>query len=177
MKPFRTACGCSVYQEALESHRDLPTGGRQSDPITDYISAMNTMIMQPEAVADARSAFHTILVVEDEIMVRMPISEYLRDCGYTVLEAADASEAIAILSEADGSVHVVFSDVRMPGKMDGFGLAQWLRKQHPEISVILTSGYTGVRCLPDSLPGVRFIEKPYSQGQVAKRIAALLTSD
>ncbi|HEX2941244.1 MAG TPA: response regulator [Rhodopila sp.] len=133
---------------------------------------MNTMIMPSHTRSAEQSVTHTVLVVDDEVMVRLPISEYLRDCGYTVIEASDASEAIATIDCS--SVHVVFSDIRMPGKMDGFGLAKWLRANHPEIPVILTSGYHGGPHSPDSIPGVRFIEKPYSQAAVAKRISALL---
>ncbi|OYV36814.1 MAG: hypothetical protein B7Z80_14565 [Rhodospirillales bacterium 20-64-7] len=130
------------------------------------------MIMPSHTRSAEQSVVHTVLVVDDEVMVRMPISEYLRDCGYTVVEASDASEAIATIDS--GSVHVVFSDIRMPGSMDGFGLAKWLRVHHPDIPVILTSGYHGGPNAPDSIPGVRFIEKPYSQATVAKRISALL---
>ena len=117
---------------------------------------------------------HTVLVVEDETMVRMPIAEYLRDCGYNVLEAADASEAIAAM-RAEGPVSLVFSDIRMPGKMDGFGLAEWFQSHYPSVPVLLTSGYNGGRNLPvDQISRTRFIEKPYSQMQVARQIAALL---
>jgi CheY-like chemotaxis protein len=119
---------------------------------------------------------HTVLVVEDEIMVRMPIAEHLRDCGYNVLEAGDAGEAIAAV-DSEGPVSLVFSDIRMPGKMDGVGLAEWFRSHYPEVPVLLTSGYNGGRNISvSSLPGVRFIEKPYSQLQVEQRIAALLGS-
>ncbi len=108
------------------------------------------------------------------MMVRMPIAEYLRDCGYNVLEAGDASEAIAVL-DATVPVSLVFSDVRMPGSMDGFGLARWLRSHHPDIPVILTSGYNNSRSLSQDLAqGVRLIEKPYLQGHVARRIRDLL---
>lgn len=117
---------------------------------------------------------HTVLVVEDELMVRMPIVEYLRDCGYHVLEAGDAKEAIAA-TDADASVNLVFSDVRMPGSMDGFGLAEWFRSHHPEVPVLLTSGFSGNRGLTaDPVLVNGFIEKPYSQKQVERRIAALL---
>jgi CheY-like chemotaxis protein len=118
----------------------------------------------------------TVLVVEDETMVRMPIAEYLRDCGYNVVEASDASEAIAAM-DADDAVSLVFTDIRMPGTMDGFGLAEWFRSHYPNVPVLLTSGYNGGRSLPAaSVPGTRFIEKPYSQTQVARRIAALLAT-
>jgi CheY-like chemotaxis protein len=119
---------------------------------------------------------HTVLVVEDEMMVRMPIAEYLRDCGYNVLEAGDANEAIAAM-DAEEAVSLVFSDIRMPGKMDGVGLAEWFRAHYPSVPVLLTSGYNGGRSLSAaSIPGGRFIEKPYSQMQVERRIAALLGS-
>lgn len=119
---------------------------------------------------------HTVLVVEDETMVRMPIAEFLRDCGYTVLEASDASEAIAAM-EAAGPVNLVFSDIRMPGKMDGFGLAEWFESHYPSVPVLLTSGYNGGRNIPvPSRSRSRFIEKPYSQTQVARRIADLLSA-
>jgi CheY-like chemotaxis protein len=118
----------------------------------------------------------TVLVVEDELMVRMPIVEYLRDCGYHVVEAGDASEAIAA-TDAEATVNLVFSDVRMPGKMDGLGLAEWFRSHHPEVPVLLTSGYSGGRGrIPASTIADSFIEKPYSQKQVERRIAALLDS-
>jgi CheY-like chemotaxis protein len=118
---------------------------------------------------------HTVLVVEDEIMVRMPIAEYLRDLGYNVLEAGDATEAIAAM-DAEDQVSLVFSDVRMPGKMDGFGLAEWFQMHYPSVPVLLTSGYYNGGRNPSVawLPGARFIEKPYSQTQVARRIAALI---
>lgn len=121
-------------------------------------------------------ATYTVLVVEDESMVRMPIAEYLRDCGYKVVEAGDAGEAIAAMNTG-GPVSLVFTDVRMPGKMDGFGLAEWFRSNYPDVPVLLTSGYNGGRSLPAaSSPRGGFIEKPYSQTQVARRIAALLDS-
>lgn len=119
---------------------------------------------------------HTVLVVDDEPMVRMPISEYLRDCGYTVLEAANATEAMEVL-DAHGPVNLVFSDVRMPGAVDGLGLAEWCRSHHPNMPVILTSGYTGAQRMPAMFSTTsRFVTKPYSQAQVGQRIAALLHS-
>lgn len=132
------------------------------------------MIMPHSSMLLEQSTPYTVLVVEDDMMVRMPIAEYLRDCGYTVLEAGDAAEAIATV-HAVGTISLVFSDVRMPGSMDGFGLARWLRKHYPEIPVLLTSGYNSSRSLSvDVAPGVKLIEKPYSQAHVARRIRDLL---
>jgi CheY-like chemotaxis protein len=137
---------------------------------------MNTMSLLREPDTVEQHDLHTVLVVEDELMVRMPIAEYLRDCGYNVLEAGSASEAIAAV-DADGPVSLVFSDIRMPGQMDGVGLAEWFRSHYPLVPVLLTSGYNGGRTLSQAvMPRNRFIEKPYSQTQVARRIAALLQS-
>jgi CheY-like chemotaxis protein len=135
---------------------------------------MNTVSLSRESDPVEHQDIHTVLVVEDETMVRMPIAEYLRDCGYNVLEAADASEAIATM-RTEGPVSLVFSDIRMPGKMDGVGLAEWFQSHYPSVPVLLTSGYNGGRNLPvDPISRTRFIEKPYSQTQVARQIAALL---
>ena len=78
-----------------------------------------------------------VLVVEDEVLIRMAISSYLRDCGYQVVEAANADEAVVILSSDKAKLDVVFTDVEMPGTMNGFGLASWLRENRPNIPVIL----------------------------------------
>lgn len=121
----------------------------------------------------AESGTATVLVVEDELFVREPIAEYLRDCGYHVLEAEDARQAISLIESVEG-VDVVFSDIRMPGDMDGFALAQWLRTNHPEVSILLTSGYYASRKSSGPIEDVKLIEKPYSQAQVLRRIRSLL---
>ncbi len=137
---------------------------------------MNSLTLTREPDSVEHQDLHTVLVVEDELMVRMPIAEYLRDCGYNVLEAANASEAIAAV-DTEGPVSLVFSDIRMPGKMDGVGLAEWFESHYPAVPVLLTSGYNGGRAVSStSMARNRFIEKPYSQTQVARRIAALLES-
>ena len=79
----------------------------------------------------------TILVVEDDILVRMPIAQYLRDCGYKVIEASNSDEAMEVLLHKETVVHVVFSDIEMPGAVDGFGLAKWIREKRPGLEVLL----------------------------------------
>jgi CheY-like chemotaxis protein len=78
-----------------------------------------------------------VLVVEDEVLVRLVIAEYLRECGFKVHEASNADEAVIVLEKPDISVDVVFSDIAMPGSMDGFGLSQWIRQHRPELGIIL----------------------------------------
>lgn len=82
----------------------------------------------------------TILVAEDEVLIRLVLAEHLRDCGYRVLEAANAFEAIQILTE-EIQVDILLADVQMPGEMNGFGLARWTRQHRPKIKVIITSGH------------------------------------
>jgi CheY-like chemotaxis protein len=72
----------------------------------------------------------TVLVVEDEVLIRMATAEYLRGCGYRVVEVGSGDEAVAVL-ETDIRVDVVFTDVTMPGALNGFGLAQWVRRERP----------------------------------------------
>ena len=117
----------------------------------------------------------TVLVVEDEVLIRLVIAEYLRECGYRVHEAANADEALAVLEEPNVAVDIVFSDVLMPGSMDGFGLARWIRANRPQIDVVLTSGIdrsaeiAGVLCEAGPL-----LEKPYEPQSVVDRIKQLL---
>ena len=107
------------------------------------------------------------------MLVRMPIAEYLRDCGYMVLEADSADEAMELIDGED-PVDLVFSDVRMPGAMDGLDLARWMQRTHPAVPVLQTSGYTGDRFLEQEYGPARLIEKPYSQAKVVRRIQSLL---
>ncbi len=71
-------------------------------------------------------------MVEAEVLVRLSISQYLRDCGYRVIEAASTDEAILVLQDGV-RVDIVLTDVQMPGAMDGFGLSQWVRSNRPGI--------------------------------------------
>ena len=88
----------------------------------------------PETGKPAR--LDTILVLDDEVLVRMPICQYLRDCGYRVVEAADADEAATILQKQDIQVDVVLTDIEMPGAMNGFAFAKWARTVRPEVHIV-----------------------------------------
>ena len=80
-----------------------------------------------------------ILVVEDEVLLRAALGEYLRDCGFKVYEAGNGAEAITLLKSRKIIVDLVLSDVEMP-EVDGFALSQWVRKYRPSVPVILASG-------------------------------------
>ena len=122
--------------------------------------------------ADAPSP--TVLVVEDEVLVRLVIADYLRDCGYKVHEAVSGEEAIAILQAPEVSIDVVFSDVEMPGSMDGFALARWVRANKPGMEVILTSGIERSADIAATLcEAGPLMKKPYSSQDVVDRLRQL----
>jgi CheY-like chemotaxis protein len=111
----------------------------------------------------------TVLVVEDEILVRMPTAEYLRDSGYQVIEASNAAEAQAVF-EAGEPIEIVFSDVNMPGDMNGVALAEWVRRTYPDVWVILTSAVAPAQ----GLNGTSFLPKPYAFETLLAQLASLL---
>ena len=82
----------------------------------------------------------SVLVVEDEVLIRLDLAAQIRAAGLTVFEAATADEALTILKSTD-SIPLVVSDIRMPGGTDGLDLLGWLRRERPRVKVILISGY------------------------------------
>jgi CheY-like chemotaxis protein len=106
-----------------------------------------------------------VLVVEDEPIIRMMAVDLLEDAGYEVLEACDAHAAVAVLERRDDVV-VVFTDIDMPGRLDGMGLAAAIRDRWPPIEIIVTSGKRRppAAAMPDR--GV-FLPKPYRPEEIA----------
>jgi CheY-like chemotaxis protein len=123
----------------------------------------------------------TVLVVADEVLVRMAVSDYLRECGYNVIETSDAHEAIKVMT-SDVLVDVAFSDIAisdiaMPGSLDGFGLAQWIRRERPDIKVVLTSGIArSAKAAGELCEEGPVLAKPYDHADLERRIRALLAS-
>ena len=109
-----------------------------------------------------------VLVVEDEPLVRLFASEIIEEDGFEVLQAADATEAIVTL-EARLDVRVVFTDVDMPGGIDGIMLASCIRERWPDIRIIITAG----RPWPaetERPKDVIFFPKPYRQDRVLETV-------
>jgi two-component system, response regulator PdtaR len=113
-----------------------------------------------------------VLVVEDDVLLRMDAVQMIEEAGFEVLEAATADEAIVIL-ETRLDVNVVFTDVDMPGSMNGIKLAEAVRGRWPPIKIIATSGHfdLGSGDLPT---GGRFIPKPYNFRAVTETIRELV---
>jgi len=111
-----------------------------------------------------------ILLVED-VVLRMVAADVLSDAGFTVLESANAEEALRLL-ETRPDVQVLFTDVNMPGALDGLGLAQTVHERSPEVGILIGSGR--IRPSPAELPlGTRFIAKPYAPSALTDAVRAL----
>ncbi|HWE44832.1 MAG TPA: MASE4 domain-containing protein [Caulobacteraceae bacterium] len=135
----------------------------------------------PEPVSDAAPPLRhaldgeTVLVVEDDGDVILTVHESLIDLGYTVLLAANADEALAILRRQATRVDILFSDVVMPGGMNGVQLAVEARRLRPRLKVLLTSGYAETvlrdHDIPDNTP---LLSKPYQREDLAHKIRLVL---
>jgi DNA-binding NtrC family response regulator len=99
------------------------------------------------------------------------VADRLRAAGLTVIEAANGREAAEVLRSGQAEVGLVFSDVRMSGSMDGVGLAKFIRANHPQIKIVLTSGHLTE---PDRADHDSFFRKPYQLEDVVAHIRSLL---
>src|ERR1700735_1727495 len=107
-----------------------------------------------------------VLIVEDEFLLRMDAVDIIAAAGFEVVEAENADQAIEIL-EARRDITVVFTDIQMPGSMDGLKLARAVRGRWPPIKIVATSGKVSVGVREnDVVEWVRFLPKPYSPMQV-----------
>jgi CheY-like chemotaxis protein len=113
-----------------------------------------------------------VLVVEDESLVRMSAMDMVAEAGFEAIAASDADEAIRIL-ESRNDIRAVFTDIHMPGSMDGLRLARVVRNRWPPVALIITSGQTNV--LEDDLPtGGKFLRKPYEPTQIKTTLQHLI---
>ncbi len=111
-------------------------------------------------MADQRS----VLVVEDDPMLRCDAAALLADAGIDVVEMESADNALAYVFEQAESIRAVFTDVQMPGDTDGLDLAQYIAANWPHITVLVTSGQVRPSC---ELPGnIKFVSKPWMLSEV-----------
>ncbi len=114
----------------------------------------------------------TVIVVEDETIVRMDIAMSLEDEGFIVLEASNADEAIGLLN-AHPEISLMFTDIDMPGSMDGLKLAEAVRDRWPPVKIIIASGHRQLR--DDLLPiKGKFFSKPYDHARIISAIREML---
>ncbi len=116
----------------------------------------------------------TILLLENEVLIRMPLAEYLRDCGYRVLEATTVAEAQAVLN-AGMRVDLVFSKVRLAGSQNGFTLANWVRRHHRSTKVLLAASVANAaEKAADLCANGPMLVRPAQHEAVLQRIQGLL---
>lgn len=112
-----------------------------------------------------------ILVVEDEAPIRIVIAIMLEDAGYEVIEAANAEEALAVMGVRQ--VSVLFTDVNMPGRLNGLELAEHVHERWPDVALLVASG--ALATVPSAIPcGGQFVPKPYRVDQIVREIDRLV---
>ncbi len=113
-----------------------------------------------------------VLVVEDEAMLRLMAVDVVEDAGFEALEACDADEAMTIL-ERRPDIRILFTDIRMPGSMDGLSLARTVKDRWPPVKIVLTSGHCSEGDVDAALESL-FFAKPYDIGRVGTALRALV---
>jgi two-component system, response regulator PdtaR len=114
-----------------------------------------------------------VLLVEDEPLVRMTAADELEEAGFQVVEAANADVALAVLEARSDEVQVLFTDVDMPGSMDGMALAEQVHRRWPHVLLLISSGYA--RPHPDEIPDHgHFVPKPYIGATLVRHITEMM---
>jgi two-component system, response regulator PdtaR len=123
---------------------------------------------------DAEDRRRVVLIVEDDLSLRWPAAEYLRDLGYRVIEGASAEEAIAVLCSGT-RVDIVFSDINLKGELSGHSLSRWVEEHHPVLPLLLTSGSRNAAASVSLSATRSFVAKPYVLADVDHRLKDLLS--
>lgn len=127
-------------------------------------------MQQGGTLRDATGGFEglPVLLVDDNAGLRRIVALTLESLGCTVTSAADATEAMGVLQEGN-ALRLMLSDVRMPGPMDGIALAEWVAERHPQIAILLMTGYT-------ETGRVRFplLNKPFGPEELIDALATVL---
>ncbi|HEV2189892.1 MAG TPA: ATP-binding protein [Stellaceae bacterium] len=174
----RSGLGLSqVYGYAKQSGGSVEISG---EPVGSSIrlllpTSRAAQLVRRETSPPCVACGQTILMVEDAAIVRRAVARMLSDLGYRVLTAADAEEALKII-EGDGRIDLLFTDVMLPGALDGGELGAVARQLRPGIPVLCTSGYSQVRAEELGARGHRFgfIAKPYSKADLARQLHSML---
>ncbi len=111
-----------------------------------------------------------VLIVENDVLLRLVTASNLRELGFEVFEAADAAEAVTVLNTI--AVDAVLSDTRIPGRMDGFALARWVRERRLDTRIILSS--TAKQSLGEAAEYATLLAKPYADAEVQKLLRRML---
>ena len=119
----------------------------------------------------------TVLLVEGDVLIRMPVAEYLRECGYRVMEAANVDEALAVLDAAELQIDVIFVSVDTGGSIGGFELARLARKKRPRIRTVLAgTPKRAANAAGDLCEEGPHLTKPYHPQIIERQIRSLLAT-
>jgi two-component system, cell cycle sensor histidine kinase and response regulator CckA len=157
---------------------DLASEPGVGSAFTIYLPRLEGIVDIPKAKIPITASFQgkeTILLVEDEDMLRGLLAKFLRLCGYTVLEARHGGEALLTCERNPGPIHLMVTDVVMP-RMSGRELADRLTPLRPEMKVLYMSGYTEEALVQHGVAdlSVAFLQKPFKPIELARRVHAVL---
>jgi two-component system cell cycle sensor histidine kinase/response regulator CckA len=134
--------------------------------------------VRPITISKRKAGSETVLLVDDNDVVRSAIKGCLQMNGYTVLEARHGQEALKVWDSHNDPIHLLITDVVMPF-MNGQQLAQILNSRYPDLKILFLSGYSGEEIMPQqvTIPGAEFLNKPISMEILMRKIRELLDSD
>jgi CheY-like chemotaxis protein len=140
-------------------------------------TGLNQTAAEALVSVDIEGGNETVLVVEDDVLVRRYVMTQIQSLGYTTLEAANASEALQFIDEAP-AIDLLFTDVIMPGTMNGRQLVDEALKRRPGLKTLFTSGYTENAIVHHGRldSGVLLLAKPYRKSELARMIRLALAS-
>jgi CheY-like chemotaxis protein len=172
-----TGLGLSMvygFVQQCQGHVAIDSAPNVGTTIRIFLPRAEQTVERPiELQATEMSPFgagRTVLVVEDDPAVRQVAVSTLHSLGFEVMEAASGDEAARLL-KANGQVHLVFSDLRMPGELSGIDLARFIKREMPAIRVLLTTGYVDN---DGTIGDIDLLYKPYRTAELAERIKALI---
>ena len=158
----------------INSVLDAGTSIKMYLPRTGVVDGASNIVIQNDRLVELPTGTETVLVVDDEIDLLNLAAEYLSAQGYSVLKANNAAEALNLLSKNE--IDLMFSDIVMPGGMNGYELADAVKKDYPQTKVLLSSGYTGKST--GTVYQAEFkdlvVAKPYSRQDITVRVRRLL---
>ena len=139
------------------------------------VAGVDAHVAKSASASAVPKAHGTILLVDDDDLLRDTMGEYLTDCGYTVLKARDGSEAIALSDSHSGSIDVVISDLVMP-RVNGAGLLSYMEKSRPESGILIISGHADDTAVHHGihLETTSFLQKPFTFQTLREKINGLM---
>lgn len=116
----------------------------------------------------------SLIVTDGDVLVRLAVAQYLRDCGYRVVEAASSDELVIVLDRSDILVDLVLCDVAIPGEFTGFTLSHWMREHHPDVDLVLVgSDAAAANAAAELCDRGPLLARPYEPKDVLLRIQTM----